>query len=73
MKALTFTEFRKNTSAVLDCVERGESIQILRHGKAIAKIIPAGRNPSEPAWKRSGPRKVIPGASLSRVVLEEQR
>jgi prevent-host-death family protein len=73
MKTLTFTEFRKNASAVLDRVERGESIQVLRHGRAIAKIVPAGRNQPEPAWKRPGPRMVIPGASLSRAVLEERR
>jgi antitoxin (DNA-binding transcriptional repressor) of toxin-antitoxin stability system len=73
MKTLTFTEFRKNASAVMDRVKRGESIQILRHEKAIAKIIPAGRNPSDPAWKRPGPRMVIPGASLSKAVLEERR
>jgi len=73
MKTLTFTEFRKNASAVLDRVERGESISVLRHGKAIAKIIPAGRDHPEPAWKRPGPRMVIPGTSLSRAVLEERR
>ena len=73
MKTLTFTEFRKNASAVLDRVEGGESICVLRHGRAIAKIIPAKRDQPEPAWKRPGPRMVIPGASLSRAVLEERR
>jgi prevent-host-death family protein len=73
MKTLTFTEFRKNASAVLDRVEGGESICVLRHGKAIAKIVPANRDQPEPVWRRPGPRMVIPGASLSRAVLEERR
>jgi len=74
MKTLTFTEFRKSASTVLDRVERGESIYIMRHGRAIAKITPtAGQGRSEPAWKRPGPRMEIPGASLSRAVLQERR
>ena len=74
MKTLTFTEFRKNASAVLDRVERGESIYIVRHRRAIAKIIPAqGQGRPEPAWKRPGPRMAIPGVSLSRILLEERR
>jgi prevent-host-death family protein len=73
MKTLTFTEFRKNASAVMDRVEGGEMIRVMRHGRAIAEIIPAKRNKHEPAWKQPGPRMVIPGASLSRAVLEERR
>jgi len=70
---LTFTEFRKNASAVLDRVERGESIEVLRHGKPVAKIVPASQRRPQPAWKRPIPRLVIPGVSLSRLVLEERR
>jgi prevent-host-death family protein len=73
MRTVTFSEFRKNASRVLDLVERGESIRVLRHGKAIAKIVPAGVREAEPAWKRPGLRLVGSGASLSRAVLEERR
>jgi len=73
MKTLTFTEFRKDASAVLDRVEQGESISILRHGRAIAKIVPADSSRSMSAWKRPGPRMVIPGVSLSKAVLEDRR
>jgi prevent-host-death family protein len=73
MTTFTFTDFRKNASAILDRVEGGESICVMRHGKAIARIIPAKRDQPEPAWKRPGPRLVIPGASLSAVLLEERR
>jgi antitoxin (DNA-binding transcriptional repressor) of toxin-antitoxin stability system len=73
MKTIGFTEFRKNASGVLDLVEQGESIRVLRHGKAIAKMIPAGRTEGKPAWKRPGLRLVAVGAALSRAVLEERR
>ena len=73
MKTVTFSEFRKNASQVLDLVESGESIRVLRHGKAIAKIVPAELREVRPAWKRPGLRLVASGASLSRAVLEERQ
>ena len=73
MRAVTFTEFRKNASEVLNRVEEGESIRLLRHGRAIARIVPDGGSRTKPAWKRPGLRLVTAGASLSRAVLEERR
>ncbi|MGH9396657.1 MAG: type II toxin-antitoxin system Phd/YefM family antitoxin [Terriglobia bacterium] len=73
MKTVTFTEFRTNASEVLDLVEKGESIRVLRHGKAIAKIVPADWREAKPAWKRPGPRLVTAGRALSKAVLEERR
>ena len=73
MKTVTFTEFRKNASGVLDRVEKGESIRVLRHGRAIAKIVPAELREPRPAWKRPGLRLVAAGVSLSKAVLEERR
>ena len=73
MKTVTFTEFRKNASGVLDLVEKGESIRVLRHGKAIARIVPAELREAKPAWKRPGLRLVTAGVSLSRAVLAERR
>ena len=70
---MTFTEFRKNASAVLDRVERGESVEVLRHGKPVAKIIPVIQGEVQSSWKRPGPRLVIPGVSLTKVLLEERR
>jgi prevent-host-death family protein len=73
MKTVSFTEFRTNASAVLDAVENGETIRILRHGKPIAKIVPAPGREVPPAWKRPGLRLVRTGVSLSKAVLEERR
>ncbi|MCX6615158.1 MAG: type II toxin-antitoxin system Phd/YefM family antitoxin [Acidobacteria bacterium] len=73
MKTVTFTEFRKNASQVLDLVEKGETIRVLRHGKAIAKVVPAELRQAKPAWKRPGLRLAVSGASLTRAVLDERR
>ena len=73
MKSMSLTEFRKNASGMFDLVERGETIQVFRHGKAVARIVPVGGRDRKPAWKQPGPRLVIPGASLSRAILEERR
>ena len=73
MKTVTCTEFRSNASGVLDLVEKGETIRVLRHGKAIARIVPVEPRDAKPAWKRPGLRLVTAGASLSRAVLEERR
>ena len=73
MKSLSFTEFRKKASEILTLVEKGETVRVLRHGKAIAKIIPAEAEQKRLSWKRPGLRLVRQGASLSKAILEERR
>jgi len=76
MKTIAFTEFRNNASEVLDLVEQGETIRVLRHGKAIAKIVPADGGASRArgaAWKRPGLRLVLRGTSLSDAILRERQ
>jgi prevent-host-death family protein len=69
MKTVTFTEFRNNASQIIDRVEKGETVRVLRHGKAVARIVP---DQHEPSWKRPVKPLVIPGVSLSRLILEER-
>jgi prevent-host-death family protein len=71
MKMVSFTEFRKNASEVLNLVEKGAVIRITRHGKTIAKIVPENSHP-ELAWKRAGLRLVVNGDSLSNAILDER-
>ena len=35
MMTVSFTEFRKNASAIFSSVENGETVHVLRHGKEI--------------------------------------
>ncbi|MBN1464955.1 type II toxin-antitoxin system Phd/YefM family antitoxin [candidate division KSB1 bacterium] len=73
MTTTTFTEFRKNASLYFSQVENGETVVVLRHGKAIAEIVPP-RNGGivEPAWKNPGLRLIIQGAELSKAILQER-
>ena len=73
MRSLSFTEFRKKASEILTLVEKGETVRVLRHGKPVAKIIPAETEQKRLSWKRPGLRLVRPGASLSKAILEERR
>jgi len=73
MKVISFTEFRKNASEVLNLVEKGAIIRVTRHGKTIAKIVPEESNEPGPAWKRSGLRLAVKGATLSKAILDERR
>ena len=72
MKTVTVSELRKNVRKYIDCVEDGERVRIIRHGKLIAEIQPVngGRSAS---WRKPGLRLRIPGVSLSRALLEERR
>lgn len=40
MHALPLSEFRANASAMLDLVEKGETVRIMRHGKPVADLVP---------------------------------
>lgn len=73
MKSFSFTEFRRKASKVLNLVEHGETVRLLRHGKPIAKIVPVTARETAPSWKGPGLRLVASGASLSKAVLEERR
>ena len=70
MTQTTFTEFRKHAKAYFDSVEKGETVQVLRHGKVIAEITPPR---SAAAWKRPGLRLVVPGISPSKDFIAERR
>lgn len=55
MHALPLSEFRANVAAVLDLVEQGQTVRLLRHGKPVAELVPVppeGRD-AVPAWKQA--------------------
>lgn len=70
MQSATFTEFRNNAKRYFDRVEKGESIEIYRHGMPVAIIMPV-KNRDRSRLTTSKPLK-IPGVSLSRALLEER-
>lgn len=73
MKLVSFSEFRRNAASLLDAVEQGETIRVLRHGKPIAEIIPLRAAASTTlSWKRPGLYIDLGGRSLSREILRER-
>ena len=78
MHTLPLSEFRANASAMLDLVEQGETVRIMRHGKPVADLVPVKAQEladadSIPSWKRPfEPVRLPPGVSLSQAVLDER-
>lgn len=73
MKAVNFTEFRKNASLLLSQVEQGQTIRVIRHGKAIADISPPNENSySVASWQKKRVRLTIAGDSLANLILQER-
>lgn len=73
MKTVSFTDFRKNASSFFDLVEKGEEVEIERHGKVIARLVPPSSERREPAWKKPGLKLVTKAPSLSVAILEDRR
>ena len=62
------TQLRRNWSAIIRKVERGEAAEIVRHGRPVARLVSV-----LPRWKRPGPRISIPGVSASKLIIEERQ
>ncbi len=77
MHTVPLSEFRANASAMLDLVERGETVRILRHGKPVAELVPlkAEAAASLPSWKRPiEPLHVVrpDGKTGAQLIVEER-
>lgn len=71
-RTVSFTDFRKNASSILDEVENGAVYRIVRHGRVIAELTAPEPVPSEATWKTRGLRLVTKGGSLSDAILEDR-
>jgi prevent-host-death family protein len=72
-RTVTFTDFRKNASSILDEVENGAVYRIVRHGRVVAELVTPEARPEKPAWKTKGLRLVTRGAALSDAILDERK
>ncbi|MDW7710796.1 MAG: type II toxin-antitoxin system prevent-host-death family antitoxin [Deferrisomatales bacterium] len=70
MRETTIAELRKHTREVFDSVEQGEVIRVLRRGLPVAEIVPIRR--SQPSWKRTADRLVVPGLSLAQEIVKDR-
>ena len=79
MHILPLSEFRANASAMLDLVEKGETVRIMRHGKPVADLIPVRPDDQAlvkvPSWKRSiEPLHIVrpDGKTGAQLIIEER-
>jgi len=78
MHILPLSEFRANASAMLDLVERGETVRIMRHGKPVADLVPVGNEAGDarsPSWKRTiEPLRIVrpDGKTGAQLIVEER-
>jgi prevent-host-death family protein len=70
MIIVTFSELRNNAKKFFDLVERGEVIEVYRHGKPVAVLSPVHVHSPE-RWKTAQPIS-LEGASVSRAILSER-
>ena len=74
MRSVTFTELRKDASAIFTAVEDGETIQVVRHDKPIAEISPLKNTvDDQPSWKKKRIKQSIKGEALSSLILGERK
>ena len=71
------SEFRANTAAMIDRVEKGETVRILRHGKPVAELVPMqAQEPQKvPRWKVAiEPLNYLkqPSKSGAQMIIEER-
>ena len=73
MVSISQTELRRSTTKYIDAAARGEQIEICRHGKPVAMLVPSRRSPEsrKEYWRRVRPLK-IDGVSASQAILEER-
>jgi antitoxin (DNA-binding transcriptional repressor) of toxin-antitoxin stability system len=70
MKRVTFSQLRNNAKKYFDLVERGENIEVFRHGKLIAVLAqPPTHDTSR--WKVANPLE-LNGAALSKAILDDR-
>lgn len=79
MHTLPLSEFRANVSAMLDLVEQGQTVRILRHGKPVAELVPVVERAADPAHVPSWKRPITPvtcqhpdGKTAAQLIIEER-
>jgi prevent-host-death family protein len=78
MHTIPLSEFRAHASAMIDLVEQGETVRILRHGKPVAELVPLKATEDAakvPSWKRPvEPLRYLkpPAKSGAQMIIEER-
>ena len=75
--SIPLSEFRANASAMIDLVEAGKTVRILRHGKPVAELVPMPPQAEQklPRWKTPiEPLRLLrtDGKSGAQLIVEER-
>lgn len=75
--SVPLSEFRAHTSAMIDLVEKGETVRILRHGKPVAELVPMQPQTVQqvPRWKMPiEPLNIVrpDGKTGAQLIIEER-
>ena len=73
MKRTTFSQFRNQAKKFFDAVERGEIIEIYRHGRPAAILSPVSEKDSSRYWSQRKPSLSLPGVVLSKLIIQERK
>ncbi len=74
MSQVSVKEARENLKALLDRVEAGEEVVILRRGKEVARLVPPARTTDRlPSLRLFRESIKVKGTAMSRTVIEERR
>lgn len=78
MHIIPLSEFRAHASAMIDLVEQGQTVRILRHGKPVAELVPLQRAQPDrvPRWKMPvEPLRYLkpPSKSGAEMIVEERK
>ena len=73
MKTATVREVQHGLASVLSRVQKGQEITVTKHGKVIARIVPATRAKGRLRWPNSAIRmkQLMSGATLTGAVPSE--
>ncbi len=61
MKQTTVRDFRNHYARVLEWVAAGQEVQITRHGRVVARVVPPATRLRQVDWTASAARRVSAG------------
>ncbi len=78
MQIVSVTEFRARAAEMVDRVQKGETVRILRHGKPVAELVApqADVAPKVPRWKKPIENPLVytrpDGKTMAQLIIEER-
>lgn len=76
MHVLSLSEFRAHASEMIDLVEKGDTVRILRHGKPVAELVPVKPEVADrvPSYQQpfEPPMQLPEGYSAVKALLDER-